>query len=358
VSALAEIETSTDAHSGTETAEPLLVVDDLKTWFFTRDGIIRAVDGLSYHLKRGETLGIVGESGCGKSVGALSILGLVPMPPGRIVAGSIRFRGRELVGLDEGAMRAIRGNEISVIFQEPMTSLNPVMPVGRQIAEPLMLHQGLSRRAAYDRAAEMLDLVRIPEARRRLSEYPHQLSGGTRQRIMIAIALACRPDILIADEPTTALDVTIQAQILRLLRQLQRELKTSVILISHNLAVIAESVQRVIVMYAGRKVEEAPVSQLFRRPRHPYTVGLLGSVPRIVRGASEPQTQRTKTRLAEIPGMLPALNEPVPGCAFAPRCSLATQECRSAPPPPLREQASHHFAACWHSERASEVAFG
>jgi len=358
VSALAEIETSTVAHSGTETAEPLLVVDDLKTWFFTRDGIIRAVDGLSYHLKRGETLGIVGESGCGKSVGALSILGLVPMPPGRIVAGSIRFRGRELVGLDEGAMRTIRGNEISVIFQEPMTSLNPVMPVGRQIAEPLMLHQGLSRRAAYDRAAEMLDLVRIPEARRRLSEYPHQLSGGTRQRIMIAIALACRPDILIADEPTTALDVTIQAQILRLLRQLQRELKTSVILISHNLAVIAESVQRVIVMYAGRKVEEAPVSQLFRRPRHPYTVGLLGSVPRIVRGAPESQTQGAKTRLAEIPGMLPALNEPVPGCAFAPRCSLATQECRSAPPPPLREQASHHFAACWHSERASEVAFG
>jgi peptide/nickel transport system ATP-binding protein len=338
-------------------AEPLLVVDDLKTWFFTRDGILRAVDGLSYHLKRGETLGIVGESGCGKSVGALSILGLVPMPPGRIVGGSIRFRGRELVGLDETAMRAIRGNDISVIFQEPMTSLNPVMPVGRQIAEPLMLHQGLSRRTAYDRAAEMLDLVRIPEARRRLSEYPHQLSGGTRQRIMIAIALACRPDILIADEPTTALDVTIQAQILRLLRQLQRELATSVILISHNLAVIAESVQRVIVMYAGRKVEEAPVSALFRRPRHPYTVGLLGSVPRVVRGPPQPQT-RPKTRLAEIPGMLPALSEYVPGCAFAPRCSLATEECRRAPPPPLKEQAANHFAACWHSERAREVAYG
>jgi peptide/nickel transport system ATP-binding protein len=220
-----------------------------------------------------------------------------------------------------------------------------------------MLHQGLSRRAAYDRAAEMLDLVRIPEARRRLSEYPHQLSGGTRQRIMIAIALACRPDILIADEPTTALDVTIQAQILRLLRQLQRELATSVILISHNLAVIAESVQRVIVMYAGRKVEEAPVSALFRRPRHPYTVGLLGSVPRVVRGPPQPQT-RPKTRLAEIPGMLPALSEYVPGCAFAPRCSLATEECRRAPPPPLKEQAANHFAACWHSERAREVAYG
>jgi peptide/nickel transport system ATP-binding protein len=352
VSALAEIGPSDVARSGTESAEPLLVVDDLKTWFFTRDGVLRAVDGLSYHLMRGETLGIVGESGCGKSVGALSILGLVPMPPGRIVGGSIRFRGRELVGLAETAMRAIRGNDISVIFQEPMTSLNPVMPVGRQIAEPLMLHQGLSRRAAHERAAEMLDLVRIPEARRRLSQYPHQLSGGTRQRIMIAIALACRPDILIADEPTTALDVTIQAQILRLLRQLQRELATSVILISHNLAVIAESVQRVIVMYAGRKVEEAPVSALFRRPRHPYTVGLLGSVPRIVRG-SPPQT-----RLAEIPGMLPALSEQVPGCAFAPRCSLATEECRRAPPPPLRQQAANHFAACWHSERAGEVAYG
>ena len=332
-------------------AGPLLVVDDLKTWFFTRDGIVRAVDGLSYHLHRGETLGIVGESGCGKSVGALSILGLLPMPPGRIVAGSIRFRGRELVGLAETAMRAIRGNEISVIFQEPMTSLNPVMPVGRQIAEPLMLHQNLSRRAAYDRAADMLDLVRIPDARRRLGEYPHQLSGGTRQRIMIAIALACRPDILLADEPTTALDVTIQAQILRLLRQLQRELGTSVILISHNLAVIAESVQRVVVMYAGRKVEEAPVSALFRRPRHPYTVGLLGSVPRIDRTSPAP-----KRRLAEIPGMLPALSEPIAGCAFAPRCSLATEECRHSPPP-LTEQAAGHYAACWHSERASEVAY-
>src|SRR5262249_39900553 len=283
---------------------------------------------------------------------ALSILGLVPMPPGRIVGGSIRFRGRELVGLDEPAMRAIRGNEISVIFQEPMTSLNPVMPVGRQIAEPLMLHQGLSRRAAYDRAAEMLNLVRIPDARRRLAEYPHQLSGGTRQRVMIAIALACRPDILIADEPTTALDVTIQAQILRLLRQLQRELATSVILISHNLAVIAESVQRVVVMYAGRKVEEAPVSQLFRRPRHPYTVGLLGSVPRIVRGSPP-----LKTRLAEIPGRLPSLGEPSAGCAFAPRCSLASEKCRSVAPP-LEEQAAHHFAACWHSERAAEVGYG
>ena len=332
-------------------AEPLLAIDDLKTWFFTRDGILRAVDGLSYRLDRGEMLGIVGESGCGKSVGALSILGLIPMPPGRIVAGSIRFRGRELVGLDEPAMREIRGNDISVIFQEPMTSLNPVMRVGRQIAEPLILHQGLSKRDAYVRAAEMLDLVRIPDARRRLDEYPHQLSGGTRQRVMIAIALACRPDVLIADEPTTALDVTIQAQILRLLRELQRDLGTSVILISHNLGVIAESVQRVIVMYAGRKVEEAPVSALFRRPRHPYTVGLLGSVPRVDRTSRAQQA-----RLAEIPGMLPALSERIAGCAFAARCSLATEECRTVPPP-LLEKAPGHFAACWHSDRAAEVAY-
>jgi peptide/nickel transport system ATP-binding protein len=232
-----------------------------------------------------------------------------------------------------------------------MTSLNPVMRVGRQIAEPLMLHQGLSKRDAYVRAAEMLDLVRIPDARRRLDEYPHQLSGGTRQRVMIAMALACRPDVLIADEPTTALDVTIQAQILRLLRELQRDLGTSVILISHNLGVIAESVQRVIVMYAGRKVEEAPVSALFRRPRHPYTVGLLGSVPRVDR-TSRPQ----QDRLAEIPGMLPALGERITGCAFAARCSLATDECRTATPE-LLEKAPGHFAACWHSERAAEVAF-
>jgi peptide/nickel transport system ATP-binding protein len=332
-------------------AAPLLVVDNLKTWFYTRDGILRAVDGLSYQLKSGEMLGIVGESGCGKSVAALSTLGLVPTPPARIVAGSILFRGRELVGLDEAAMRQIRGNEISVIFQEPMTSLNPVMRVGKQIAEPLMLHQGLRRRAAYDRAAEMLELVHIPDSRLRLGDYPHQLSGGTRQRIMIAIALACRPDILIADEPTTALDVTIQAQILRLLRELQRELGTAVILISHNLAVIAESVERVIVMYAGRKVEEAPVSALFRRPRHPYTVGLLGSVPRVERTSPQP-----RGRLAEIPGMLPALNEHITGCAFAPRCSLATQECWTTAPP-LLEQAAGHFAACWHSGRAAEVAY-
>jgi peptide/nickel transport system ATP-binding protein len=330
---------------------PLLAIDDLKTWFFTRDGVVRAVDRLTYQLDAGEMLGIVGESGCGKSVSALSILGLIPMPPGRIVGGSIRFRGRELVGLEEAQLRAIRGNDISVIFQEPMTSLNPVMRIGRQITEPLVLHQGLSNREANQRAAEMLDMVRIPDARRRLGDYPHQLSGGMRQRVMIAMALACRPDILIADEPTTALDVTIQAQILQLLRNLQRELSMSVLLISHNLGVIAESVQRVVVMYGGRKVEEAPVSALFRRPRHPYTVGLLGSVPRVDRSG-----QSRQARLAEIPGMLPGLGTRTPGCMFAPRCALATDECRSAVPP-LEEKAPRHLAACWHSERAAEVAY-
>jgi peptide/nickel transport system ATP-binding protein len=332
--------------------QPLLAVEDLKTWFFTRDGVLRAVDGLSYRLDPGEMLGVVGESGCGKSVGALSILGFIPTPPGRIVGGSIGFQGRELVGLGEAEMRAIRGNDISVIFQEPMTSLNPVMRIGRQIAEPLMLHQGLSKRAAFDRAAEMLDRVRIPDARRRLEEYPHLLSGGMRQRVMIAMALACRPKVLIADEPTTALDVTIQAQILRLLRELQSELGTAVMLISHNLGVIAESVQRVIVMYAGHKVEEAPVAALFRRPRHPYTTGLLGSVPRLDRSPGNGQA-----RLTEIPGTLPALGSHLAGCAFAPRCVLATDQCRSAAPP-LRELAPSHFAACWHSEGAAEARHG
>jgi peptide/nickel transport system ATP-binding protein len=339
---------STNASGAGTVSRPLLAIDDLKTWFYTRDGLVRAVDGLSYKLEAGEMLGIVGESGCGKSVGALSILGLIPTPPGRIVGGSIRFRGRELVGLEEAQLRAIRGNDISVIFQEPMTSLNPVMRIGRQITEPLMRHQGLSKREANHRAAEMLELVRIPDARRRLGEYPHQLSGGMRQRVMIAMALACRPDILIADEPTTALDVTIQAQILQLLRNLQKELGMAVLLISHNLGVIAQSVQRVVVMYAGRKVEEAPVAALFRRPRHPYTAGLLGSVPRVDRSGHHQQA-----RLAEIPGMLPVLGARAVGCAFAPRCALATERCRNAAPP-LEEKAPNHLAACWHSERTQK----
>ena len=253
---------------------------DLRTQFFTRDGVVRAVDGISFDLNRGETLCIVGESGCGKSVTALSILGLIPKRAGRIVGGSIRFEGTELTTQSEAEMRKIRGNRISMIFQEPMTSLNPVLTVGAQIAESLHIHQGLDRRAAWDRAIEMLSLVRIADPKRRAGEYPHQLSGGMRQRVMIAIALACNPQVLIADEPTTALDVTIQAQILNLMLELKDRLGTAIILITHDLGVVAETAQRVIVMYAGRTVEEAPVEELLRNPKHPYTRGLIGSIPR------------------------------------------------------------------------------
>src|ERR1700737_2381012 len=279
-------------------AEPILEVADLRTWFFTRDGLVRAVDGVSFHVIPGETLAIVGESGCGKSVTALSILRLIPSPPGRIVSGMIRFAGRDLLGLGEAQMREVRGNEISMIFQEPMTSLNPVLSIGHQIAETLTLHQGLDRRAALDRAVDMLRLVHIPEAQRRIGEYPHQLSGGMRQRVMIAMALACNPKLLIADEPTTALDVTIQAQILDLMRELKQKIDAAIVLITHDLGVVAEMAQRVIVMYAGRKAEEAPVGPLFRRPLHPYTKGLLASVPRL--GATPPGEEGP--RLAETPG--------------------------------------------------------
>src|SRR5271155_5267738 len=262
-------------------AEPLLDIADLKTWFFTRDGVVRAVSGVSFYVLPGETLAIVGESGCGKSVTALSILRLIPSPPGRIVSGTIRFAGRDLLGLSEAQMRDLRGNDISMIFQEPMTSLNPVLTIGHQIAETLTLHQGLSRRAALDRAIEMLTLVRISEAERRIRQYPHQMSGGMRQRVMIAMALSCNPKVLIADEPTTALDVTIQAQILNLMHELKQKLGTAVILITHDLGVVAETAQRVVVMYAGRKVEDAPVEDLFAAPLHPYTRGLMASVPRL-----------------------------------------------------------------------------
>ncbi|QIE56743.1 ABC transporter ATP-binding protein [Pikeienuella piscinae] len=328
---------------------PVLSIRDLQTSFDTYDGTVRAVDRVSFDIDGSEMLGLVGESGCGKSLTALSVMGLVPMPPGR-VAGSIRLNGRELVGLQEKEMRKVRGSEISMIFQEPMTSLNPVMRIGRQIAEPLIQHQGLTAHEARARAKDMLERVRIPEATRRLDEYAHQLSGGMRQRIMIAMALVCRPAVLIADEPTTALDVTIQAQVLRLMRDLQTELDTSVLLITHDLGVIAESVDRVVVMYAGRKIEEAPVSLLFRRPQHPYTVGLLGSVPKVDR-SEHPQ----RNRLLEIPGIVPALNRPIPGCRFAPRCPIATERCR-VEEPPLEVKAEGHIAACWHSDRAMEVA--
>ena len=323
----------------------ILEIDDLRTHFFTQAGVIRAVDGVSFAVRAGETLGVVGESGCGKSVTALSVLRLVASPPGRIVGGTIRFGGTNLLDLSESEMEDIRGNEISMIFQEPMTSLNPVMTIGRQITETLILHQGLDQHAAQDKAVAMLRLVHIPEAERRVGQYPHQLSGGMRQRVMIAMALACNPKLLIADEPTTALDVTIQAQILDLLRELKQQIDAAIVLITHDLGVVAEMAQRVIVMYAGRKAEEAPVKALFRQPLHPYTKGLLGSMPRL--GAPE---TGAPPRLAEIAGTVPSLKEPIPGCAFADRCFLATEICRRSPPP-FEEKTPGHFAACFHSDR-------
>jgi len=325
--------------------QPLLEVDDLKTYFYTRDGIVRAVDGVSFTVYPGETLAVVGESGCGKSVTSLSILRLIAAPPGKIVNGRLMFQGRDLLGLTEDEMRKVRGNEISMIFQEPMTSLNPVLTIGRQIAEALVLHRGMKRKAALERAVEMLTLVNIPEAARRIEQYPHQLSGGMRQRVMIAMALACNPRLLIADEPTTALDVTIQAQILDLMRGLKEKTGAAIVLITHDLGVVAEMAQRVVVMYAGRKVEEAAVDDLFAHPRHPYTEGLLKSIPRL-----EHAQAAAHLRLAEIPGMVPSLKEEIAGCLFAPRCGYATERCRREYPP-LEEKAPGHFAACWESGR-------
>jgi peptide/nickel transport system ATP-binding protein len=329
-------------------ARPLLAIEDLRTHFFTRDGVVRAVDGVSYSVLPGETLAVVGESGCGKSVTALSILRLIPQPPGRIVGGAIRFEGTDLLTRSESEMRRIRGNEISMIFQEPMTSLNPVLTISRQISETLMLHQGLDARAAAQRAVEMLRLVRIPEAERRAQRYPHEMSGGMRQRVMIAMALACNPKLLIADEPTTALDVTIQAQILDLMRELKEKIGASIVLITHDLGVVAEMAQRVVVMYAGRKVEEAPVRALFARPRHPYTLGLMASVPRL--GATIGRT--VPPRLTEIPGTVPSLKDEIPGCAFAPRCAFATDRCRREAPE-LEAKTPGHVAACFESDRLS-----
>jgi peptide/nickel transport system ATP-binding protein len=327
----------------------LLEVEHLQTHFRTPDGVNRAVDGVSFHVDEGETLAIVGESGCGKSVTANSILRLIPEPPGRI-AGSIRFQGTDLLELSDRAMRDIRGNDISMIFQEPMTSLNPVLTVGRQLGETLRLHQGLDKRAAEARAVEMLALVGIPEPRRRVREYPHQMSGGMRQRVMIAMALACTPKLLIADEPTTALDVTIQAQILELMADLKRKVGAAIVLITHDLGVVAEVAERVMVMYAGRKVEEAPVGKLFRSPRHPYTQGLLGAVPKL--GSS---LDGVETKLAEIPGVVPSLKERIPGCVFAGRCRLATDLCREIAPA-LETKAPGHVAACHYAAREAVAA--
>jgi len=329
---------------GQRPAEAVLEVADLVTEFRTPDGAGRAVNGVSFDVCVGETLGIVGESGCGKSVTALSILGLVPSPPGHVVAGRALLEGRDLLAMPERELKDVRGNEIAMIFQEPMTSLNPVLTVGYQIGEALRRHQNVSRREARTRSAGLLELVRIPEPVRRLDEYPHQLSGGMRQRAMIAMALACNPKVLIADEPTTALDVTIQAQVLDLIVDLQARLGTAVILITHDLGVIAESAHRVIVMYAGRKVEEAGVQELFAAPMHPYTQGLLASVPRLGTGSTA-----AGTRLAEIAGVVPSLTAMPDGCAFAPRCPLADDRCRRQVPPFDQRGESGHRVACWHA---------
>jgi peptide/nickel transport system ATP-binding protein len=326
----------------------LLEVENLQTHFRTPDGIVYAVDGVSFAVGRGETVAIVGESGSGKSVMANSILRLIPQPPGKI-AGQVRFEGEDLLAVSESAMRGIRGNRISMVFQEPMTSLNPVLTIGGQIAEPLRLHQRLGRKEMAERAVEMLNLVGIAEPRRRAGEYPHQLSGGMRQRVMIAIALACNPQLLIADEPTTALDVTIQAQILDLMADLKRRVGAAIIIITHDLGVVAEIAERVIVMYAGRKVEEAKVVDLFRTPRHPYTQGLLAAVPRL--GSS---LAGEAVRLAEIPGSVPSLKTRIRGCVFASRCSQARDVCREVAPA-IEEKAAGHFAAC-HFAPAERVA--
>ena len=317
----------------------LLEIKGLKTHFKTDDGWLHAVDGVDIDVDRGETVCVVGESGCGKTVTAMTVLKLLPMPPGRIVAGQVLWQGRDLVTASNEEMRRIRAKEIAIVFQEPMTSLNPVYSVGEQIAESLRLHEGLSRKAALARAVEMLALVRIPTPDRRIHDYPHQFSGGMRQRVMIAIALACNPKLLIADEPTTALDVTIQAQILDLLAELKERLGMSILLITHAMGVVAEVAQRVVVMYAGMVVEEASVDELFAHPRHPYTQGLIRSIPRIDTAALH------KVRLEQIPGTVPKLVDPAPGCRFAPRCKHAAPECRVATPA-LREPVPGHKVRC------------
>jgi len=318
-------------------ADTLLSVRNLKTYFYTEDGVVPAVDGVSFDLERGGTLGIVGESGCGKSVTSLSIMRLIPTPPGKIVSGEILFEGRDLVQLSEAEMRKIRGNEISMIFQEPMTSLNPVFTIGNQIMEAIMLHQKLDKASARKKAVEMLSLVGIPSPEKRIDEYPHQLSGGMRQRVMIAMALSCNPKLLIADEPTTALDVTIQAQILDLMRELQKELGTAIIMITHDLGVIAELVERVVVMYTGVIVESADTATIFANPQHPYTQGLLGSIPRL---------DSSVKRLQAIPGTVPTPGNFPKGCGFHPRCPYAKEICEAKRPPEFEVEPGH-YAACW-----------
>jgi oligopeptide transport system ATP-binding protein len=316
----------------------LLQVKDLRTHFFTDEGVVRAVDGISYDVEEGETMGLVGESGCGKSVSALSILRLIPSPPGKIVGGEVWFDGRDLLKVNEEEIRHVRGNRIAMIFQEPMTSLNPVLTIGRQITEALELHLKMNRNAANRRAVELLEMVGIPEGHTRLNDYPHQFSGGMRQRVMIAMALSCNPKLLLADEPTTALDVTIQAQILEILARLSSEFKTAVIIITHNLGVVARYADRVNVMYAGKIVESGSAREIYGQPRHPYTLGLLRSVPRL--------DEARRDKLVPIEGLPPDLANIPPGCSFYPRCSYHIDRCRQEEPP-LMLVDGKHYAACW-----------
>ncbi len=323
-------------------SEPLLSVEELTTEFVTDEGVVRAVDGVTFDVHAGETVSLVGESGCGKSVTALSIMRLIQSPPGRIVGGRVNFEGRDLLSLSEREMRSVRGGKIGMIFQEPMTSLNPVLSIGRQITEPLQLHQKMSTNEARRRAIELLSMVGIPDADRRIGDYPHQLSGGQRQRVMIAIAMSCDPKLLIADEATTALDVTIQAQILELMKSVTSQSGTALLIITHNLGVVARYADRVNVMYAGRIRESAPATDVYHQTRHPYTAGLLHSVPRLDRDLG--------ARLEPIPGDIPDPGERIEGCAFRPRCRFAVERCETDDPP-LTEVASDHKTACWEHER-------
>lgn len=343
------VETTKKVQGDVPEEEPLLKVQELKTYFETDEGTVRAVDGVSFELKRGECLGVVGESGSGKSVSQISILGLIPSPPGRIAGGSVTFDGEELIGAPQKRLRQLRGNKISMIWQDPMSSLNPFLKISRQLVEPLEVHKGLRGEEAREKAIEMLEKVGIPGARERFDQYPHQFSGGMRQRVMIAMALLCQPELLIADEPTTALDVTIQAQILGLIRDLREDLGTSVILITHDLGVVAGMADRIIVMYAGRIMERASADALFRRPSHPYTVGLLKSVPRLDRGNVD--------RLIPIDGRPPDVSKPIPGCPFAERCGWAQERCFKERPP-VAKIADDQESACWRAEEVYAAELG
>jgi oligopeptide transport system ATP-binding protein len=317
---------------------PLLQVKDLRTYFYTEEGLVKAVDGVTYDVQEGETLALVGESGCGKSISALSLLKLIPIPPGRIVSGEVLFEGDDLLKLEEDEIRKIRGNRISMVFQEPMTSLNPVLTIGKQMTEALELHLKLDRRAANARAVQLLEMVGVAEAERRITDYPHQFSGGMRQRVMIAMAMACNPKLLIADEPTTALDVTIQAQVLEVMARLSREFGTAVIIITHNLGVVARYADRVNVMYAGKIIETSTAEKVYADPRHPYTLGLLRSVPRLDQGMGE--------KLIPIEGLPPDLGHLPVGCSFYPRCTYRIDKCLEEYPP-LALVSENHYAACW-----------